>query len=160
MPPTFISYVDLDILTCFIEMHRLLPPHASWLISLRLSSALANHNSMVTWKVCKVGTYERHRTAEWKLISHLSIISDDDAQTMCLVGAFAIPCKRPWIEFMGHRRSINCPLIITLNPKTTRIYAMIEGKLVLIDVDEWFDFTDSGEDDVAAVKCSFHVSSI
>jgi hypothetical protein len=34
----------------------------------------------------------------------------------------------------------------------TRIYVTIEGKPVLINVEEWFDFADSGEDDVAAVK--------
>jgi hypothetical protein len=39
-----------------------------------------------------------------------------------------------------------------LNPNKTRIYVMIEDKLVLINAEEWFDFADSGEDDVAAAK--------
>jgi hypothetical protein len=34
----------------------------------------------------------------------------------------------------------------------TRIYVTIEDKLVLINVEEWFDFADSGEDDVVTVK--------
>lgn len=61
-------------------------------------------------------------------------------------------CKLPWIKFLSHRRFINCPLIITLNPNRTRIYVMIEDKLVSINSEEWFDFADSGKDDVAAAK--------
>jgi len=51
---------------------------------------------------------------------------------------------------MSHRRSINCPFVIALNTNVTRRHVNVEGKSVLINAEEWVDFTGSGEDGAAA----------